>query len=88
MGGVDVANIHTTLYRITVKTRWWYIKVSWYCVDICKVNAWLLYCHYCDLSKIAKRRQLNLLKLSLQIFEGVVKGNKSYNVHTLEGTEL
>ena len=42
MGGVDLADMLISLYRIQVKTKRWYIKIFWHLVDICKVNAWLL----------------------------------------------
>ena len=43
MGGVDLADMLISLYRVEVKTRRWYIKVFWHLVDVAKVNAWILY---------------------------------------------
>ena len=44
MGGVDFADMLIALYLIKIKTKWWYIKIFWHMVGICKINAWNLYC--------------------------------------------
>ena len=77
MGGVDLADMLIALYRIAVKTHRWYIKVFWHCVDICRVNAWLLYQRDCNLLEISKRKQQSLLQFSFQISEGLIKANKA-----------
>lgn len=57
MGGVDLADMLIALYRIKVKTKRWYIKVFLHLVDICKVNAWNMYCrHYNQLGKHQSKR--------------------------------
>ena len=44
MGGVDLADMLIALYRTNIITRKiWYLKIIFYCVDIAKINAWLLY---------------------------------------------
>jgi hypothetical protein len=43
MGGVDLADMLISLYRTKIKSKRWYLKVLFHCVDIAKVNAWLLY---------------------------------------------
>ena len=63
MGGVDLADMLIALYRIKVQTRSSYQKMFWHCIDIAKVNAWLLY-----------RRHSNLTKVP--IAEGLISGNK------------
>ena len=47
MGGVDLAGMLISLYRVEVKTRRWYIKVFWHLVDIAMVNAWIPYRRHC-----------------------------------------
>ena len=42
-GEVDLADMLISLYRIKVKIKCWYIKVSWHLIDTSKVNAWHLY---------------------------------------------
>ncbi|XP_065662880.1 piggyBac transposable element-derived protein 3-like [Hydra vulgaris] len=43
MGGVDLADMLISLFRTTIKTRRWYLKVFFHCLDIAKVNGWLVY---------------------------------------------
>ena len=64
------------LYRIKVKTRRWYQKIFWHCIDIAKVNAWLLYRRHSNQTKVPKRKQLSLLKFTTAIAEGLISANK------------
>ena len=48
MGGVDLTEMLIALYRSSVKTHQWYLKVLIHFVGICKVNSWLLYCRYAN----------------------------------------
>ena len=43
MGGVDLSDMLISLYRTSFKTKRWYLKLLFHCVDIAKVNSWLLY---------------------------------------------
>jgi hypothetical protein len=65
-----------SLYRIRVKTRRWYLKIFWHCVDIAKVNAWLLYRRHCTILKVPKRKEMSLLKFSCEVAEGLIFQNK------------
>ena len=65
------------LYRITVKTRRWYIKVFWHCIDICKVNAWILYRRHCAEQGIPKKNQKSLLKFVLELADMLISVNKA-----------
>ena len=76
MGGVDLADMLIALYRIKVKTRRWYQKIFWHCIDIAKVNAWLLYRRHSNQTKVPKRKQLSLLKFTTAIAEGLISANK------------
>ena len=46
MGGVDLADMLISLYRTNIKSKRWYLKIIFHCIDICKVNGWLLYFFY------------------------------------------
>ena len=48
MGGVEVADMFIALYRSSIKTHRWYLKVLSNCVDIFNVNWWLLYRDYAN----------------------------------------
>lgn len=77
MGGVDLADMLIAIYRTKIKTKRWYLKVLFHCVDIAKVNAWLLYRHHCVLRKVPKKQQQPLLDFSLEISASLIKCGKS-----------
>uniref|UniRef100_A0A6P7G0D0 PiggyBac transposable element-derived protein 3-like n=1 Tax=Diabrotica virgifera virgifera TaxID=50390 RepID=A0A6P7G0D0_DIAVI len=47
MGGVDKANSLLGLYRSPSRARRWYYAIFTYLLDMCVVNAWLVYKHHC-----------------------------------------
>ena len=68
MGGVDLADMLVSLYRTTIITRKrWYLKLIFHCVDIAKVNAWLLYRRHCEQRRVTKKMQISLRKFTTQI---------------------
>ena len=67
MGGVDLADMVVALCRTTIKFKTRYLKVLFHCVDIAKVNAWLLYRRQCDQQKVPKKLQMSLLKFPSSI---------------------
>ena len=60
------------LYRSPMKIHRWNLKVWIHCVDICKVNSWLLYSRYPNQLSIPKRNQMALLKFSSKIAVGLL----------------
>ena len=76
MGGVDLADMLISLYRIPIKTRRWYLYIFWHLVDIAKVNAWLLYRRHCDALSIPKRQRMSLLSFIASIAEAMINANK------------
>ena len=76
MGGVDLANMLLALYRINVKTRHWYIKVSWHLVDIAKVNGWILYWRHYAQNSLPPKDKLSLSKFSTKLSEALIHTNK------------
>ena len=56
MGGVGLADMLISLYRTPWKSTRWYLRVLVHCLDIAKVNAWLLYRRHADQLNILKRR--------------------------------
>ncbi len=65
MDGVDLSDMLIALYRIEVKTRRWYLNLFWHCIDICKVNAWLLYRRPSDALEIynTKKKTAELIEV-------------------------
>ena len=62
MGGVDLTDMLISLYRTNIKSKRWYLKVIFHCIDIAKVNGWLLYRRFADLVNLSKKKQFQLLK--------------------------
>ena len=79
MGGVDLSDMLIALYRITIKTKRWYLKVLFHCVDISKVNAWLLHRRHCQQLEIPRNRQLSLLKFTVSIATALVRAKSIVN---------
>ena len=77
MGGVDLADMLISLYRTNIKTRRWYLKVLFHCVDISKVNAWLLYRRYANQLKVPENQQTKLLEFICTIAESLVRSGKT-----------
>lgn len=65
MGGVDLTDMMISLCKIIIKTKRWYLKLYFNCVDIAKVNAWLLCSCHCDQRNVSKKSQLSLLEFSV-----------------------
>nr|XP_047122949.1 piggyBac transposable element-derived protein 3-like [Hydra vulgaris] len=76
MGGVDLSDMLITLYRIPMKTKRWFLHVLVHCMDICKINAWLLYRRHGNQLNISQRSQLNLLQFSSQIANALIMKSK------------
>ena len=73
MGWVFLADMLIALYRTTIKSKRWCLKVLFHCVDIAKVNAWLLYTRHCDQQKVPKKMQMPLLKFTSSITLALIK---------------
>ena len=65
-----------------VITSRWYLKVLFHCVDIVKVNAWLLYHRHCEQSNIAKKKQLALLSFTTQIASALINAYSTQKLVT------
>ena len=55
------------------KSKRWYLKVLFHCIDIAKVNAWLLYRRHCDQQRVPKKSQMSLLKFTSSIALALTK---------------
>lgn len=50
VGGVDLHNMLTELYRIDIRAKRYYLRVIFSLIDSCVVNSWLLYQRHSDRS--------------------------------------
>ncbi|CAK1585347.1 unnamed protein product [Parnassius mnemosyne] len=74
MGGVDIADMLTALYRIHMKTRRWYISIFAQVLDIALNNSWLL--HRRDCSQLTEK-SLPLKKFRMQVALALIQGNNT-----------
>lgn len=75
-GGVDLADMPISLYRTPFKAKRWYLRILVHCIDICKVNAWLLYHRHANQLHIPKNRQMQLAEFSSKIAHAVMRKMK------------
>lgn len=73
MGGVDTANALMGLYRSPHKAKRWYFCLFTYFLDICVVNAWLLYRIDCS---SAKQKHMPLKQFRLEVAAALAKCGK------------
>ena len=79
MASVDLADMPVSLYRTNIKSKRWYLKIIFHCIDICKVNGWLLYRRFADQTNLPKKKQNKLLKFTIDI--GSFQLNSIYARH-------
>lgn len=72
MGGVDLLDSILGLYRIQLRSKKWYKKIFYHMIDMCAVNAWLLWrrCH---------EEYLPLYDFKLAVSEHLRKVNKTFS---------
>ncbi|KAJ4932945.1 hypothetical protein JOQ06_029783, partial [Pogonophryne albipinna] len=56
MGGVDLLDSFTAIYKFPMKSRRWYVYIFWHTIILAVINAWLLY-----------KRDCRALKMELEI---------------------
>ena len=67
------------LYRIEVKTTWWYLMVFRYVIDIVKVNTRLLYHRHQKQISISVEKQKELADFLKEIVQAFMLINTSLN---------
>lgn len=77
MGGVDLADMLISLYRVDIQTRKrWYLKIITHCINICNVNAWLLYRRFSEQLQVPKKSQLTYLQFIKDVADGLLMAGK------------
>lgn len=66
MGGVDLLNYLTALYKFPIKSRRWYIYLFYHTLMVATVNAWLLYRRHCAQ---LDERHINLRRFQADVAE-------------------
>jgi len=54
MGGIDLLDMMSTLYKRQLKSKRWYLYIFYHTITISVVNAWFLYRRDCAALKIEK----------------------------------
>lgn len=72
MGGVDLMDMLSSLYRYQIKSRRWYLYIWLHTLTVALVNSWLLYRRQHPGEKIMKLRTFQA-----QIAEGLLKAGQS-----------
>ena len=77
MGGVDLNDMLISLDRVDIQTRkWWYLKMITHCVNICNINAWLLYKKFSDQLDVPKNEQRSLLDFTKEVADVLLSAGK------------
>ena len=81
MGGVDLADMLTLLYRIKLGTKKWYHHIVYYCISIAIINGWILYkCHITQNGVEKKRIMYNVfVGFSIQNCWIFIEGKKTWS---------
>lgn len=69
MGGVDKVDFLISLYRTTIRSRKWTLRMTFHFMNLAVVNAWLEYRRDADKENLPK--QLDLLDFTLRVIEGL-----------------
>ena len=66
-----------SLYRVDIQTRKrWYLKIITHCVNICNVNAWLLYKMFSDQLDVPKKEQRSFLDFTKEVADALLSAGK------------
>ena len=77
MGGVEFNDMLIFIYRVDIQTRKrWYLKIITHCVNICNVNAWLLYKRFLDQLDVPKKEQRSLLDFTKEVADALLSAGK------------
>lgn len=76
MGGVDLSDMLVSLYRINIGTKRYYLRIFFHLVDVCIVNAWLLYRHI--LNKTGVKTVKPLVTFKAEVAHGLLTYGRIY----------
>jgi len=75
MGGVDLHDMLVEIYRVNIRVRRFYLRIIYHLIDMCVVNAWLLYRRHCKQLKIKKT--ISLLKFKSKVAYALLQAGKN-----------
>lgn len=75
MGGVDLMDMLVELYRVDIRGKRFYLRIIFHLIDICVVNAWLLYRRHVE--QIDKKtKYMSLYNFKSSISKSLLMCNK------------
>uniref|UniRef100_A0A0F8AVF7 PiggyBac transposable element-derived protein 4 n=1 Tax=Larimichthys crocea TaxID=215358 RepID=A0A0F8AVF7_LARCR len=84
MGGVDLADMMSALYRTPAKSHQWYLDFLGGIIDIAVKNAWLL--HHRDAAPLGQKHQ-SLKDFRLDVAKGLIYPEKQKRGRPSKGNE-
>ena len=78
IGNVDAVDALISYYRIHSKSKKYYLRIFFHLMDLCVVNAWLLYRRDCKSFDVPQNRQKGLLAFRVSIADALCKHNKDF----------
>ena len=75
MGGVDLADMLIELYRIDLRSKKWYNRIVYWCLNVAVVNSWLLYKRH--MKQKGQKPVKTLLDFQTEIAYGLTSASKS-----------
>jgi hypothetical protein len=76
MGGIDLLNMCTNLYKYQLKSRRWYMYIFYHSLTIALVNSWFLYRRYHEEQGTNKKEVLPLRKFQAACAHALTTGGK------------
>lgn len=74
MGGIDLNDQLVAIYRTDIGTKKYYLRVFQHLLDVCVVNAWLLYRRHC--SQRVDEAHMTLLNFRMDVASSLIKYGK------------
>ena len=76
MGGVDLFDMLSSLYRTDHKSLKWYRRIFYWVLNVACINGWILYKRHCAQLQVAPKDVVDLLGFIAQVSQCLVVANK------------
>jgi len=76
MGGVDLFDMLSAIYRIDHKSVKWYRRIFYWALNVACINSWILYKRHCSQLAVAEKDYLDLLGFVTQVSQCLIVANK------------
>ncbi|CAG5017496.1 unnamed protein product [Parnassius apollo] len=73
MGGVDKTDHLISLYRISIRSKKWTLRMIFHAIDLALTNSWLEYQEDCKICNIPSTDVLDLLHFRQRVAEALIK---------------